>query len=150
MKRRISFFLLLYLCSTVFVNAQSESKLDVIHLKNKKVYYGTILSNEFGIIKMQTTNDEGKEVIITVQRFEVKSIEKNQDPKKIKEQSMPATTLSPDDNSNVDPTGLKQSDDSNLFLERQVVNKYDPTPIFTDKPIFKTNLTKKGGAGAAD
>lgn len=78
MTKRIYLSLLISLCSYSFVFAQDEpkEKLDVIHMKNKKVYYGTIISDELGLIKFETTDAEGNVVTMTIQRFEVKSIEK--------------------------------------------------------------------------
>lgn len=63
---------------------------------------------------------------------------------------MPAATLSPNTNSNIDPIGFKKSDKSNVFIERQVVAKHDPTPNFYDTPKYQPSLVKRGGAGAAE
>lgn len=150
MKLHTTLLLFIFFISSTFISAQDYPKLDVIYLKNKQIYRGTILSDEFGVIKLQTTNTEGESTIVTIQRFEIKSVERNQDPKTIKEKDLPSSSLTPNSSSTTNPTGLKNSDDSNLFLERQVMKKEGPIPTFNPTPTFQPKLTKKGGAGAAE
>lgn len=128
--------------------AKQQAK-DVIYLKNKKIYSGTILSDEMGVVKLLTTDDKGKETTLLFQHFEIKKIEKaSSSPSTITESQSPLS-LSLDPSSTVDPVGVKQSANSDILMERDVITKVDPSLTFDQSFAFQPKLVQKGG-GMAD
>lgn len=133
MKKMLFLYLLLFVTVTVY--SQDEMKIDVVYLKDKKVFRGNILKNEMGIVEL-LVKENGQEEILKFQRFEIKKIEQETvSVAAVKEKN---TLPNVKGGSQTDPntTGVKKGDDE-LVIERQVFENVVSTPIYTSEINYR-------------
>lgn len=149
---RTILFLFILFSTAVVSYALNEEKQDVIYLKNKKVFKGNILKNEMGIVEL-LTKENGQEVIMKFQRFEIKKIVQEVNTYTDSLNTINETNNRPNIQigGQTDPntTGIKKGDE-NLVVERPIYEKVVTVPIYSNEINYPGQGLAKKISGGSD